>query len=114
MKAITKTILASRLYAFLIAIIISSYTSIISAKEIPAPPPFTQWLEQLKADASKRGIKLATLSSALAGIKPIPRVIELDRRQPEFTLTFSAYFKKAISENRIAQGKVLMLSLIHI
>ena len=108
MRTVIKKIVARQLHAFLFAMIISSYTSIVSAREIPVPPPFTPWLEQLKTDALKRGIKLATLSRTLKGVKPIPRVIELDRRQPEFTLTFSAYFKKAISENRIAQGREMM------
>ena len=108
MRATIKNSVVCRLHAFLIAMIIGSYSSIVSAREIPVPPPFTPWLERLKTDALKRGIKLTTLSQALKGVKPIPRVIELDRRQPEFTLTFSAYFKKAISENRITQGRVMM------
>jgi len=41
-------------------------------------------------------------------VKPILRVIELDRRQPEFTLTLSSYFRKAISDKRIANGKAML------
>ncbi len=78
------------------------------AKEVPPPPPFGPWLENLKADAVRRGVSAETLNRALGRIKPIPRVIELDRRQPEFTLTLSSYFKKAISTKRIEQGKVLL------
>ena len=35
----------------------------------------------------------------------IKRVIELDRKQPEFTLTFNEYFKKHISKKKIEQIK---------
>jgi membrane-bound lytic murein transglycosylase B len=80
----------------------------VNAKPVAPPPPFAPWLEALKAEAAKRGVKAQTLTRALSGAKPIPRVIELDRRQPEFTLTLSSYFRKAISSNRIEQGRILL------
>ena len=40
---------------------------------------FAVWLEELRAEALEQGISAATLDVALAGVKPIPRVIELDR-----------------------------------
>jgi membrane-bound lytic murein transglycosylase B len=73
----------------------------------PSAPaePFPDWLEQFKADARARGISRATLDDALTDIEPIPRVIELDRRQPEFTLTFREYLSRVGSDERIARGK---------
>lgn len=79
-----------------------------SAKEVPPPPDFGPWLQSLKAEAGARGVRAETLARALDGIQPIPRVIELDRRQPEFTLTLSSYFKKAISETRIQKGREML------
>lgn len=79
-----------------------------SAKEVPPPPPFGAWLNDLRTDAAKRGVSDATLARALGDVRPIARVIELDRRQPEFTLTLSSYFKKAISKQRIERGKALL------
>ncbi len=78
------------------------------AKPVTPPPPFPAWLESLKAEATAKGVGKATLEQALGGVKPIPRVIELDRRQPEFTLTLGGYFKKAISAKRIATGKEML------
>ncbi len=78
------------------------------AKEVPTPPPFEAWLDKLKQDAQKRGVRMEILARALKGVKPILRVIELDRRQPEFTLTLSSYFRKAISDKRIANGKAML------
>jgi len=78
------------------------------AKPVAPPPPFPAWLESLKAEAVSKGIGNATLEQALGGVKPIPRVIELDRRQPEFTLTLGGYFKRAISAERIARGKEML------
>ena len=80
----------------------------VHAKEVAPPPPFDPWLNDLRAEAAKRGVSDATLVRALDGVKPIARVIELDRRQPEFTLTLSSYFKKAISDQRIAKGREML------
>lgn len=78
------------------------------AKDVPPAPPFAGWLDELKAEAHAAGVRPATLDAALAGIAPISRVIELDRRQPEFTLTLGSYFAKAISETRIAKGREML------
>ena len=70
------------------------------------PQPFDQWLSALRAEAITRGIKPATLDAALDGIEPIPRVIELDRRQPEFSLTFRQYMDRVVPDNRVEKGKL--------
>ena len=67
--------------------------------------PFGQWLEALRAEAAGRGIGESTLAAALGGIKPIPRVIELDRKQPEFTMTFRQYMSRVASEARVEKGR---------
>ena len=66
---------------------------------------FNTWLDKLKTEAKRQGISQKTIDSALIGIKPIPRVIELDRKQPEFTLTFAEYLKRVVSDRRITIGK---------
>lgn len=70
-----------------------------------ASQSFETWLEELKKDALAKGISSATLDSALRGIKPIPKVIELDRKQPEFTMTFDRYMKHAAPDSRIQRGQ---------
>ena len=66
---------------------------------------FSTWLDKLKTEAKLQGISQKTIDSALIGIKPIPRVIQLDRKQPEFTLTFADYLKRVVSDRRIRIGK---------
>jgi len=61
---------------------------------------FDAWLVELRAEARGVGISEATLDAALSDIQPLPRVIELDRSQPEFTLTFDEYLGKFVSEWR--------------
>ena len=48
------------------------------------------------------------VQDALNGVEPIARVIELDRRQPEFTQTFWAYINGRVSENRMKRGRELL------
>jgi len=77
-------------------------------KSVAPPPPFAAWLADLKAEATRLGIRRTTLDAALKGVAPISRVIELDRRQPEFSLTLGSYFSRAITEKRIAKGREML------
>jgi membrane-bound lytic murein transglycosylase B len=70
-----------------------------------ARPDFATWLAGLRGEALGRGIRPQTLDAALAGVAPIPRVIELDRRQPEFTLTFDDYIGRVVPPARVERGR---------
>ena len=61
---------------------------------------FASWLQDLRTEARQKGISDAVLDQALNGIAPLPRVIELDRSQPEFKLTFEEYLGKVVSPTR--------------
>lgn len=68
---------------------------------------FAAWLQTVHSEARQQGIRAQTLDAALSGLQPIPRVLELDRRQPEFTLTFTEYLQRVVTPTRIQQGKRL-------
>ena len=80
-----------------------------SAGAQKAPPPFGPWLAGLKTEAKSRGISASLLERALADVSPIKRVIELDRRQPEFSLTFWGYITKAVNDTRIQKGRKMLV-----
>lgn len=80
----------------------------LHAQTTANPQPFGQWLDGVREDARARGITLSTLDRALAGLNPIERVLELDRRQPEFTRTFWGYLDSFVTEERIQRGQRLM------
>ncbi len=61
---------------------------------------FATWLQELRVEARLKGISKSVLDDALTGIAPLPRVIELDRSQPEFNLTFEEYLSKVVSPTR--------------
>jgi membrane-bound lytic murein transglycosylase B len=71
------------------------------------PPPFDSWLAGLRQEARAAGIGDATLDAALSGLQPIPKVIELDRRQPEGRFTFQQYNQRVLSQSRIERGRQL-------
>lgn len=69
---------------------------------------FTRWREALRVDALNDGISPATFDAAFAGVAPIPRIIELDRYQPERTKTFAEYRQGAVSDTRVARGRAML------
>ena len=81
----------------------------LAQKNVPPAPPFEGWLQELKTEAQGRGISSQTINRALGKVKRIPRVLELDRRQPEFTQTFWTYMGRAVNDARIKKGKALLV-----
>jgi membrane-bound lytic murein transglycosylase B len=76
----------------------------------PSAPsqPFASFLRDLRAEARSAGVSDRTLNAALSDIEPVPRVLELDRRQPEFTLTFAQYRERQVTAQRRDRGRALM------
>ena len=72
------------------------------------PVPFEEWLAALKVEALNEGISQATLDAAFVELTPNPKVVELDRRQPEFTQTAEQYLERRVSPTRIANGRKKM------
>ena len=84
---------------------------------------FSQSSEQLSAEIEKQrvnfqsclaekaeyalaqGVSKTRIESEFANLNFVPRVIELDRRQPEFISTFPDYFSKRVNEWRINKGR---------
>lgn len=69
---------------------------------------FDTWLQNLRAEAQQLGIRNTTLDAALTGLEPLPRVIELDRKQPESTLTYTQYVELVMPQRRIMKGRALL------
>lgn len=79
-----------------------------TAKETVNERAFVDWLEDLRREARGAGISDGTLDAALRDVSPIIRVIELDRRQPEFTQTFWTYLSQRVNEARVERGRALL------
>ena len=68
---------------------------------------FDEWLVNIENLAIERGISKITADNALNNLERNPRVIELDRDQPEFTLTHEEYLNNTVTESRAKKGKDL-------
>ena len=66
---------------------------------------FDAWLADLRTEALAKGVSQATLESALSGVQPLPRVIELERSQPEFKLTVLEYLDRVVPDSRVEKGR---------
>lgn len=69
---------------------------------------FTEWLAELRAEALTLGIRAETLDKAWREMRFQPLVIELDRKQPESTLTYTQYVERVLPEARIQRGNRLL------
>ncbi|CBL46034.1 Putative peptidoglycan-binding protein [gamma proteobacterium HdN1] len=86
------------------------------ANTTPAPPPsaeihhdgFDVCVEKLQQRARNEGIRDSTILNALGEVQFIERVIELDRRQPEYTETFGNYLNSHVTKSRVQQGQKLL------
>ena len=72
---------------------------------------FVRWVVEFCTIARAAGIDEATLRIAFDNVRFIPRIIELDRAQPEFTRTVWDYLDNAISTQRITRGQDKLLQL---
>jgi peptidoglycan lytic transglycosylase B len=70
-----------------------------------SPVDFSTFIAGVRQDALAAGIKPATLDRAFAGLRPIPRVLELDRKQPERVLTFAEYMERLVPPQRVETAR---------
>ena len=75
------------------------------AAPIGDPAGFDRFLAGVRAEARRKGIAAATLDRALHGLAPNQEVLQRERHQPEFTMTWAHYQRLLITPKRIAAGK---------
>jgi membrane-bound lytic murein transglycosylase B len=61
---------------------------------------FDSFVSGIKTDARRSGVSDSILDEAFEGVQPSPKVLELDRHQPEFTLTWAQFKAKIIPQSR--------------
>jgi len=94
------------------SIIFSGFLTASAQREVKDNPvPLEVWLEEFKQEALGEGISWKTIDMAFEGLTLNEKVIELDRRQPEFTQTYQEYLRIRVSETRIRNGRKRMTEL---
>jgi len=99
--------LAAWLAAIFLAVSLAAVPAQAGApKPLKAPDieGFASWLADFRAQARRAGIPPGILDRALGGIRPNPRVVALDRMQPEDRLSFDSYAARVVTEANIARG----------
>lgn len=66
---------------------------------------FPSFVAGVYAEAQNAGIRRDVLDAAFAGVAPNQKIIEKDRKQAEFTMTWARYRALVISDKRIADGR---------
>jgi membrane-bound lytic murein transglycosylase B len=71
-----------------------------------APPvPFSDWLTQLRKEALAKGISERTVEAALAGVEPLPVVVQRDRTQAERTLSIDKYLQRRLDRKTVKTAR---------
>jgi membrane-bound lytic murein transglycosylase B len=68
------------------------------------PAGFGAFLHGLRAEGLRDGIRPDILDAALAGVTPNGHILELDRHQPEFSLTWAQYRARVLPASRLQAG----------
>ncbi|WP_449286028.1 lytic murein transglycosylase [Marinobacter sp. PE14] len=72
------------------------------------PAGFAECKARLQEQAIAAGVSSKTADEVMSGVQHLARVIELDRRQPEFTTTFADYLNRRVNEARVSKGRELL------
>jgi len=68
---------------------------------------FQKWLTDFQQQAVAQGISREVVAKFFSGVTYNPKVIKLDRHQPEFHLSFAQYLNRTVSPRRIEKGRKL-------
>jgi membrane-bound lytic murein transglycosylase B len=69
---------------------------------------FDSCIEGIREQAVQEGVDRAVAEHVLRRVEHLPRVIELDRQQPEFTTPFADYLGRRVTDQRVQQGRILL------
>ena len=97
---IRRSVLARR------SLLASAVPAILSASAFATPGDgFQAFLNDVRAEARRAGIRQTTLDRAFAAVSPNQKVLDRDRHQPEFTMTWARYRDLVITDKRIVNGR---------
>jgi lytic murein transglycosylase len=111
----TRRLLAS--LALLLSLAACETTAPATAPGVSAPAPvaapattFEAFLAEVKGEAVAKGIRAETVDRAFAGIRYNQDILAKETVQPEFVKPVWSYLDSAVSEERIATGRQLLIA----
>ena len=91
-----------------LAISLSPFASATPVVGQTSDADFAACIVRLKQEAQTAGISADVSNDVLDNVQWVERVIELDRQQPEFTTTFSDYYRKRVTPARVEKGREML------
>src|SRR4051812_4302818 len=73
-----------------------------------AQSDFQDCLQTIKSEAMRQGVSADIADRAFQGLTPDQKVVDLDSRQPEFSLTYSKYVGGTVTPDRVVKGQQRM------
>jgi len=86
------------------AVVLAATTALIGS-QAAAQNEFESCLQNIRTDAIRQGVPPTVVDRAFKGLTPDVKVVDLDSRQPEFTLTYGKYIGASVTQDRIAKGQ---------
>jgi membrane-bound lytic murein transglycosylase B len=74
-------------------------------RAVAAEADFAAFLASVRRDAIAQGVRVGAVDLALGRVEYLPHVIELDRTQPEHTMTFTSFLEKVVTPQKTADGR---------
>ncbi|HWD58239.1 MAG TPA: lytic murein transglycosylase [Stellaceae bacterium] len=74
-------------------------------RALAADEDFAGFIAGVRRDAIAGGIRSATADYVLRGAQYLPHVIDLDRQQPEHTMTLAGFLQKVVTPQKTADGR---------
>lgn len=77
-------------------------------RAVAAESDFAAFVSSIRREAIAQGIRASAVDLALGRVEYLPHVIELDRAQPEHTMTFAGFIEKVITPQKTADGRAAL------
>ncbi len=76
-------------------------TTVAFAGPVLAQSDFQACLQTIQAEATRQGVPAPIADRAFQGLTPDQKVVDLDSRQPEFSLTYAKYVGASVTAERV-------------
>lgn len=98
------------LLVLVVVVLLPRHAALQSTSAPPAEPalPFDEWLAELIAEADDKGFDDNLIKQTLAGLEPLPRVIQADRSQAELNPGLDRYLSTRVTRPVVSRGRQLM------
>ncbi len=89
-------------------ILTAATTALLAFPAAAQTTDFASCLQNIRSEALRQGVPATVADTALRGLTPDQKVLDLDSRQPEFSLTYGKYIGNSVTPDRVAKGQQKM------